>query len=509
MDKHQEQWEQYESHLLDDSVFARPVAASGGHSEYHHSSDVVAGAGESPFHMEGEGTWSEAESEFAYPEVGDAHEFESGSSSEVAAPHECASCKSAHGQEQLAYGGAIDPYATIRPALAPEHANLESQELTSILGHMPATLVLHQMVHSPQMRQATLAGFLGNAGRRSVRHNGVEISIPAYLRIISRLSREVAEQSESTGENEMEMEAGKPPVCDFPPAVIIDGYSEYADKLNPEQQKQITRLAQQIVDSHAGSKPIVAVRVVGHADTALRKPVSERAKFEMEVSVHRAQAATRDLRDEIARLSQGKNPEPIKFMGFLPPVGMGSTKKIRSNPVNEAQMKQNRRVEIFFSECVVPTEWTWIDAAQRGVAIVPPTTEAHKRVLCMLRLVLQLREKADDGFLDYQNWKGLFFPPGFTEQPKEKLLRGAITHLEKVLGVRANFGPATEIPDRDFISGLENIDEVITRSMRDFKLNAEAGGAGASVIIVRGWKLIQINRLNPNSIYSCYASYHW
>jgi hypothetical protein len=32
---------------------------------------------------------------------------------------------------------------------------------------------------------------------------------------------------------------------------------------------------------------------------------------------------------------------------------------------------------------------------------------------------------------------------------------------------------------------------------------------GASVIVVRGWKLIQEQRLNPNSIYSCYASYTW
>jgi hypothetical protein len=103
----------------------------------------------------------------------------------------------------------------------------------------------------------------------------------------------------------------------------------------------------------------------------------------------------------------------------------------------------------------------------------------------------------------------LFFPPGFTEEQKERLLRGAITHLEKQLGVRSVYGPANEVPDREFISALESIDEVITRSMRDFKLNAEAGGAGASVIIVRGWKLIQINRLNPNSIYSCYASYTW
>ena len=126
----------------------------------------------------------------------------------------------------------------------------------------------------------------------------------------------------------------------------------------------------------------------------------------------------------------------------------------------------------------------------------------------MLDLVLKLREKAEDGYLDYQNWRNPF-PPGFTEKQKENQIRQFITHLEKQLAARANFGPATEIPDALFLANLESIDEVITRSMRDFKLNAEAGGAGASVIIVRGWKLIQLNRINSNSIYSCYASYHW
>ena len=51
----------------------------------------------------------------------------------------------------------IDPYAGIRSALAPEHANLGENEINFVLGRMPATLVLHQMIHSPEMRQATLA----------------------------------------------------------------------------------------------------------------------------------------------------------------------------------------------------------------------------------------------------------------------------------------------------------------------------------------------------------------
>jgi outer membrane protein OmpA-like peptidoglycan-associated protein len=91
----------------------------------------------------------------------------------------------------------VDPYAAIRPALSPQHANLPANELTVVLGRMPATLVLHQLLNSAEMRHATLASLLGRRGRRSVRLNGSYISIPAYLRMVARLCGEVAEQSEA------------------------------------------------------------------------------------------------------------------------------------------------------------------------------------------------------------------------------------------------------------------------------------------------------------------------
>jgi len=91
----------------------------------------------------------------------------------------------------------IDPYASVRSAIAPEHANLSANELTVILGGRPAALVLHQLVHSPQMRHATLASLLGKAARRSVRVHGRDLPIPAYLRLVSRLCREAAEHAEA------------------------------------------------------------------------------------------------------------------------------------------------------------------------------------------------------------------------------------------------------------------------------------------------------------------------
>jgi hypothetical protein len=81
--------------------------------------------------------------------------------------------------------------------MSPEHASLAPNEVTLVLGHMPATLVLHQFLNAPEMRQATLASLLGKAARRSVRVNGSDIPIPTYLRLVSHLCREVAEQGET------------------------------------------------------------------------------------------------------------------------------------------------------------------------------------------------------------------------------------------------------------------------------------------------------------------------
>jgi hypothetical protein len=81
-------------------------------------------------------------------------------------------------------------------------------------------------------------------------------------------------------------------MCNFPPAKIISGYSEYSNQMDSSQRAIITRAAQEVVASFDGNMPIVAISVIGHADTALRKPINERAGFEMDVSRKRAVAAT-------------------------------------------------------------------------------------------------------------------------------------------------------------------------------------------------------------------------
>ena len=62
-------------------------------------------------------------------------------------------------------------------------------------------------------------------------------------------------------------------MCDFPPAKIISGYSEYSNQMDANQRALIASAAREIVISFSGNMPIVAIAVVGHGDTALRKPV--------------------------------------------------------------------------------------------------------------------------------------------------------------------------------------------------------------------------------------------
>jgi hypothetical protein len=90
----------------------------------------------------------------------------------------------------------VDPYAPIRSAMSSEYANLSAEEVTLTLGGMPARVVLHQLLNSPAAKQVALAGLLGSGARQTVRVEGSDISIPGYLRIMSRLCREVAQEYE-------------------------------------------------------------------------------------------------------------------------------------------------------------------------------------------------------------------------------------------------------------------------------------------------------------------------
>lgn len=124
-------------------------------------------------------------------------ETETEAASEAEAESETEALTFGDGQENLAdetEAFETDPYASIRSAFSPEHSNLSAEEVTVVLGGLPAAVTLHQMLSSPATRQATMALLLRKGARRTVQVNGSNVSIPAYLRVMSRLCREVAEE---------------------------------------------------------------------------------------------------------------------------------------------------------------------------------------------------------------------------------------------------------------------------------------------------------------------------
>jgi hypothetical protein len=96
----------------------------------------------------------------------------------------------------------VDPYCDIRHALRPEHAELPERELAALLGRLPMLVVLHQMLTSPWPQQVSLAALLGPAGRQRFRLNGADVSVSAYLRLLSRLFREAAQYADNLTQGE-------------------------------------------------------------------------------------------------------------------------------------------------------------------------------------------------------------------------------------------------------------------------------------------------------------------
>ncbi|MCU1329766.1 MAG: hypothetical protein JWN34_5136, partial [Bryobacterales bacterium] len=86
---------------------------------------------------------------------------------------------------------------------------------------------LQALVNSPEARNAVVPALLGRRTRRTVRVNGADVSIAQWMRMLSRASREAAEQSETglTGFPRVEAEAESPAQDQFtqtggPPVLI-------------------------------------------------------------------------------------------------------------------------------------------------------------------------------------------------------------------------------------------------------------------------------------------------
>lgn len=139
------------------------------------------------------------------------------------------------------------------------------------------------------------------------------------------------------------------------PDFTIDGFPEYAttpNMLASDQRHILSTGAVAIVQSQTTYQPVMAAIIIGHADKALRKPVVERASFELEVSQKRATAAADTLISELVARSHGAHyAKAFRYVA----VGVGNARPRHVNAVNESQMRQNRRVEITLLTCPVGT----------------------------------------------------------------------------------------------------------------------------------------------------------
>ena len=134
------------------------------------------------------------------------------------------------------------------------------------------------------------------------------------------------------------------------PDETIDGFPEFAftaDTIkDPAAMQKLRALAKRIVLSHQGSKRIIGFEVHGHADVTLRiPPGSERDRTEFEVSRDRAENAKALLLKLIEE--EGGRPiiEGIRANATSNAFGSRFTKFKPAR--NEAEMRKNRRVEIF------------------------------------------------------------------------------------------------------------------------------------------------------------------
>lgn len=122
----------------------------------------------------------------------------------------------------------------------------------------------------------------------------------------------------------------------------VDGFPEYATQLDHDQRLIVKQVASRIIHSFITDLPVRAVMVVGNCDVALKKPAgSQRTAFEQEVSDARAAIGEQVLLEEVVKVG-GPNA-PGCFLTSA--IGIGSANRTVLHPVNESQMRKNRRVD--------------------------------------------------------------------------------------------------------------------------------------------------------------------
>lgn len=131
----------------------------------------------------------------------------------------------------------------------------------------------------------------------------------------------------------------------------IADFPEYGSTLNSGQMTRLKAFAAEVIRSHDSQSPIAAISIIGHADRALKEPVGSRAKKEQEVSDARAKNGKEQLEKVMRDMVGGAR---VLAMVHTKATGVGSAQRVVENPLNEEQMRRNRRIVFKWSRCVLP-----------------------------------------------------------------------------------------------------------------------------------------------------------
>ncbi len=132
----------------------------------------------------------------------------------------------------------------------------------------------------------------------------------------------------------------------------ISDFPEYGSTLSERQLIRLNAFAAEIIRSHDSQSPVAAISIIGHADRALKEPLAKRATKEQEVSDERARNGETQLKAALQRLPGGSR---VLAMIHTKPQGVGSKFLAVQNPLNEEQMRRNRRIVFKWSRCLLPS----------------------------------------------------------------------------------------------------------------------------------------------------------
>ncbi len=130
----------------------------------------------------------------------------------------------------------------------------------------------------------------------------------------------------------------------------INNYPEYGTTLDEGQMTRLRNIAATIVRSQSSGSPILTVKVIGHADRALRVAQDKRALKEETVSLQRGKDAQNQLVAILSTLPGGSAVGSVVDN----PIGAGATNLKIQNAKNESEMRLNRRVVFMWSRCLIP-----------------------------------------------------------------------------------------------------------------------------------------------------------